>query len=186
MQGHQHRQSDALDAKNQKAGRVVLFVAAAWVLSLGFDVLLHAGLLSRLYLQPSAFLLGPEEAFRRIPLGYLAFVILTLALYWLVLRLDIRGAWAGFRFGAIVGLVVWGGLAIGLYSISTAAPSLLVGWWLGQAIELGLTGAVLGAAVGGASLRRIWGSVSIAVVACLVVTIILQSIGWAPPMKVVQ
>ncbi len=165
---------------------MMLSVAAAWVLSIGFDVFLHAGLLARFYVEPSPFLLAPEEAFRRIPLGYLAFLILTLALYWLLRRLGVRGASAGLRCGAVAGFLVWGAFAIGLYSISTVALPLLVGWWFGQAIELGLAGAVLGAAANGVRLRRIWALVAIVVVACVAATIVLQSLGWAPPMKVVR
>jgi len=33
---------------------------------------------------------------------------------------------------------VWGALVIGLYSIRTASVPLLAGWWIGQAIEVGL------------------------------------------------
>lgn len=161
-------------------------VGAAWVLSLGFDAFLHAGLLARLYVQAGPFLLHPEASFRRIPLGYSSFLVLTLSLYWLFQRLDIRGIARGLRHGGIVGLVVWGALLLGLYSISTAALPLLAGWWVGQAIELGLAGAVLGAAADGASLRRIWVVVALAVLGCIVATTALQTLGWAPAMRVVQ
>jgi hypothetical protein len=159
-------------------------VAAAWVLSLGVDLFLHAGLLARLYLEPSPFLLPAAEAFRRIPAGYLAFLVLTAALAWVLARLDVRGMVAGFRLGAAAGVVVWGALALGLYSISTAGLSLLLGWWLGQALELGLAGAVLGAAAGGTPVGRIWRRVIVAVVVLAGLTIVLQSIGWAPAMEV--
>ncbi len=168
------------------ASRMMSSVAAAWVMSLGFDLLLHAGLLARLYVEPSPFLLGPGDAFRRIPLGYLTFLILTLSLYWLLGRLGVRGAGAGFRYGAAAGVVVWGALVVGLYSISTAAVPLLAAWWLGQALELGLAGAVLGAAATGVPLKRIWARVAIVVVASVVMTVVLQSLGWAPPMKLVR
>jgi hypothetical protein len=188
MQVHEGDELTPTDAARGTvaASRMMLSVAAAWVLSLGFDVFLHAGLLARLYAKPSPFLLEPEEAFRRIPLGYLAFLILTLTLYWLFRRLDVRGASAGLRYGAAAGVVVWGAFAAGLYSISTVALPLLASWWVGQAIELGLAGAVLGAAANGVPLRRIWAMVMIAVVACVAVTIVLQSLGLAPPMKVVR
>ena len=116
---------------------------------------------------------------RRIPLGYLAFLILTLALYWLLRRLHASGAAIGFRYGAAAGAVVWGALAIGLYSISTARLALLAAWWIGQSIELGLAGAVLGAAAGGVPLRRIWAMVAVAVLVCAAATIVLQSMGLA-------
>lgn len=165
--------------------RVLLSVAAAWILSIGFDLLLHGGLLASLYIGPSPFLLAPEEAFRRIPLGYLAFLVLTIGLSWLLRRLGVRGSILGFRYGAAVGAVVWGALVVGLYSISTATLPLLAGWWIGQTVELGLAGAVLGAAANQAPLKRIWAIVAVAVVAFAAGTIALQSLGLAPAMKVV-
>jgi hypothetical protein len=161
-------------------------VAAAWVLSLGFDLFLHGGLLAGLYLEPSPFLLPPEEAFRRIPLGYLAFLGLTLGLYWLFRRLGLRGATTGFRYGSAAGAIVWGALVIGLFSISTARPALLLGWWTGQAVELGLAGSVLGAAANGMPARRIWTLVVVVVVVLGAATIALQSLGLAPAMRVVR
>jgi hypothetical protein len=59
----------------------VLSIAAAWVLSVGIDLFLHGGLLARLYAEPSPFVLLAEDAFRRIPLGYLTFLILTVGLF---------------------------------------------------------------------------------------------------------
>lgn len=161
-------------------------VAAAWMLSIGFDLFLHGGVLARFYLEPSPFLLPPEEAFRRIPLGYLTFLGLTLALYWLLRRLGIRGSVDGFRYGAAAGAVVWGALTLGLFSITTATLSLLAGWWIGQTVELGLAGAVLGAAANRVSLKRIWAIVAVAIVALVAVTVALQSFGLAPAMKVAR
>jgi hypothetical protein len=162
-----------------RASRMVLSVAAAWLLSLGFDFFLHGGLLARLYVEPSPFLLGPEDALRRIPLGYLTFLILTVALYWFLRRLEVRGAAAGFRYGAAAGAVIWGALVIGLYSITTGRPTVLAAWWIGQTIELGLAGAVIGAGEAGAPLRRIWTIVAAAVLVLAAVTIVLQSTGLA-------
>jgi hypothetical protein len=168
-----------------KAGRAIPALAAAWVLSLGFDLFLHAGVFARLYVEPSGFLLAPEDAFRRIPLGYGAFLVLTLGLYWLIRQLGIRGAIAGFRFGVVTGAVVWGAFTVGLYSIATARLSLVAAWWIGQAIELGLAGAVLGTAAAGLPLKRIWAVVGVIVIACVIATVVLQTLGLAPPMKTV-
>lgn len=166
--------------------RVISSIAAAWVLSVGFDLFLHGGLVARAYVKTSPFLLPPEEAFRRIPLGYLAFLGLTMALFWLLRRLEITGVVAGFRYGAIAAAVVWGALAVGLLSISTATLTLLAGWWIGQTFELGLAGAVLGAAANRVPLKRIWVIVAVSVAVLAAVTIALQSLGFAPPMKVVR
>ena len=160
-------------------------ILAAWVLSLGVDLFLHGGLLAQIYVVPQPFLLAPEEAFRRIPLGYLTFLWLTASLYWLLHRLGVRGAAAGFRYGAAAGSVVWGALVVGLYSISTASVPLLAGWWIGQTIELGLAGAVLGAAAAGLRRGRMWALVIGVVVLLIIVTIALQSLGYAPAMRTV-
>ena len=160
-------------------------IAAAWVLSVGIDLFLHGGLLARLYVEPSSFLLPAEDAFRRIPLGYLAFLILTVGLFWLLRRLEVRGSTAGFRLGAVAGALVWGALVLGLYSISTASSSLLIGWWVGQTVELAFAGAVMGAAANGAALKRIWVVVGVAVVILASATVVMQSTGLAPAMKLV-
>jgi hypothetical protein len=160
-------------------------IAAAWILSLGIDLFMHAGLFARVYVQPSPFLLDAEAAFRRIPFGYATFLILTAGLYWLLNTLRIRGAAAGLRYGLGAGALVWGAHVIGLYSISTAAPALLAGWWLGQTVELALAGALLGAAAAGMTARRMWAIVVITIVACLFATVTMQSLGFAPAMKLV-
>ena len=160
-------------------------IAAAWVLSIGIDVFLHGGLLAHLYVEPSPFLLPAQDAFRRIPLGYLTFLILTIGLFWLLSRLQIRGFTAGFRLAAVAGAVVWGALVLGLYSISTANLSLLTGWWIGQTVELAFAGGVLGAVANRVPLRRVWIVVGVAVVALAAATVALQTLGFAPAMKVV-
>ena len=165
---------------------MALSIAAAWLMSLGFDLFLHGGLLARLYLGPNSFLLTPADAFRRIPLGYLAFLVLTAALYWLLRRLGVRGAVAGARYGAAAGAVVGGSFTVGLYSISTATLPLLAGWWFGQTVELALAGAVLGAARKGVPLKRIWSVVAVAVVLCFVATVAMQSLGLAPAARIAQ
>ncbi len=158
-------------------------ILAAWLLSLGIDFLLHAGILARLYLVESPFLLPPESAFARIPLGYFTFLVLTVALWWLIAPLGARGAAHGFKVGAISGAVVWGALLIGLFSISTAPADLLGAWWLGQAVELGAAGAVLGAGRVTPNRRPIYARVAFILFACLVATILLQVLGWAPAMQ---
>jgi hypothetical protein len=167
-----------------RSPRVLQPIAAAWILSVAFDLLLHGGLLAGHYVEPGPFLLPPEDAFRRIPLGYLAFLILTVGLFLLLRRLGVSGAVSGFRHGLVAGSVVWGAHVIGLYSISTAPIPLLAGWWIGQTIELGLAGAVLGAAAAGVPLKRIWLMVAAASLIFVGVTVTLQSLGFAPAVKV--
>lgn len=163
--------------------RAAALVLPAWVLTLGIDLFIHAGAMADFYMREIPFLVDPVTAFRRIPVGYLSFLLLTGALYWLLLRSGTRGAGAGLRWGTLAGLTVWGSLLLGLWSITTAPADLLLGWWLGQGLELGLAGAVLGAGLGGVSLRRIWGLVGGAVLVLVVVVVALQTMGLAPAVK---
>jgi len=158
-------------------------VLIAWFLALGVDVFLHAGLFARLYLTPGPFVLPAEQAFRRIPLGYVAFLVLTAGLYWLCRRLEVRGIRAGWWHGSAVGLVLWGGLLLGLYSVSTAGAPLLAAWWLGQAVELGASGAVIGGLAAGMAPARMLLRVTLIVLALFILTVVLQSLGLAPPMR---
>jgi hypothetical protein len=158
-------------------------VLTAWFLSLGIDLFLHGGLFARLYQARSPFLLSADEAFARIPFGYLAFLLVTAGLFWLCRRLDVRGFQAGWRHGFGFGVVVCGGLMLGLYSITTAGVPLLAAWWVGQAVELGVSGGVIGAAAAGVPPGRMFVRVTLIVVALFVITIALQSLGIAPPMQ---
>lgn len=96
---------------------------------------------------------------------------------------DVRGWRPGARFGAAVGLFVWGTMALGLWSITTAAVDTLASWALGQGVELGLAGMVLGAGRAGTPGRRIWLRVAGAVVVFVILTVVLQSVGWAPAVR---
>jgi hypothetical protein len=158
----------------------------AWFAVIGFDFLLHGGLLARLYTEPSPFLLPPEDAFRLIPLGYASFLVFEIFLVWLLIRLEIRNSNSGFLLGLKVGAAVWGAMVLGLLSISTASISLMAGWWIGQTIEAGIGGMV---AAAGLETTRPWRMliyVILFVIAMIIVTVILQSIGLAPAMRVDQ
>jgi hypothetical protein len=146
----------------------------------GTDLVLHAGILAWLYAQPSPFLLDPVQAFNRIPLGYLSFFVLALLVH-VAARLGIQHWRAGMQFGLMLGASVWGALALGLASISTAPWGLLVGWFLGQTVELGLAGALVGAGLQGVRTRKLWLFVIGWCIAAVAVTVLLQNVGLAPP-----
>lgn len=147
---------------------------------LGFDFFLHAGLLAGFYVEPSPFLLDPFDAFRRIPIGYLSFLLLAALLTWLMSRIDIQGWRDGLVFGLKLGALVWGAETLGLFSISTADAGLLAGWWIGQSAEMGVAGAVAGSGRARSRLRPLVVGVLALVVTAVVVTIALQSLGLAP------
>ncbi len=154
-------------------------VGLTWLAMVGFDLFLHAGVLAPLYDWGSPFLLSPGEAFARIPIGYLSFLVLAVALVWLLPRLGVADGRGGAALAGALGAVGWGALVLGLWSISTASPSLLVGWWLGQTAELALGGFLVGSVLSGARIRGLAGRVAVILVLGATSAIALQTIGYA-------
>jgi hypothetical protein len=147
----------------------------------GLDLALHAGLLAPLYHWDGPFLLPPGQAFVRIPVGYLGLLVLAVAMVWLLERLDVWGAGRGAAVGAGVGAVASGALLLGLWTISTADPELLVGWWLAQTSELAVCGSIIGAARAGTSQRGLAIGVGALLLVAAVSAVLLQTIGYASP-----
>lgn len=169
---------DSTNLSKHPLGFYIKLILLSWFAMIGFDFFLHAGLLSSLYSQPSPFLLPPERAFALIPVGYASFLLFDIFLLWLIIRLDIKGIKEGLIFGLQVGLFTWGAFAIGLYSIATASPTLLLAWFLGQAIELGIAGGIIGYGLNQKSLKRVLYYVIVFVIVSLVVSIVIQNITW--------
>ena len=132
----------------------------------------------------SPFLLQPAQAFGLIPVGYSAFLLIAVLVVWLMVRLSIIGWIQGFLFGLKLGGLVWGALMLGLASSTTAELSLLIGWFLGQSAEMAVGGAVTGAALAGARLLRLFVIVLALNLLLAAVTILLQSVGLAPALRI--
>lgn len=172
-----HMQSAAPDFSRRF---LLQLVSIAWLAMLGVDFLLHAGLLAGLYLQPSPFLLSPLTAFQLIPLGYLSLLLLAVLMTWLLLNLKRYGWCAGAVFGLKLGGLTSGALVLGLISISTARFTLLMGWFVGQTLEMALAGAVIGSGLAGVRLRRLFGAVVGLVLVSVIAVVVLQTLGVAP------
>jgi len=166
------------------ARRLGLIGLLGWISMLGVDFFLHAGLLAALYTQPSQFLRPPTQAFALIPLGYASFLLITILLVWLMAQLIVIEAFQGFMFGLKLGALMWGAVALGLLSISTADLSLIAGWFAGQSIEMAIAGAFVGAALGGARLTRLFAWVVAGIVLLVIITIAMQSLGLAPAVRI--
>jgi len=93
-----------------------------------------------------------------------------------MIKIGLKGTKAGFKFGLTLGFFIWATLAIGLVSISRAPYLLLLGWVLGQTLELGLAGAILGYGFDKKNLKKIsiW-CISIFFVS-LILSIVLQNV----------
>lgn len=168
---------------SRSAGRLVMVTLLTWLAMLGFDVFLHGGLLARLYLEPSPFLLPADDKFRLIPLGYAAFALGAILLVWLMSAARISGPRRGFVFGLKLGVLVWGAQALGLASMTTARPMLLAAWFVGESIQTGVAGAFAGAALKASRMRRVVIGVIAFVVLMVIATVVLQSTGLAPAEK---
>jgi hypothetical protein len=164
-------------------GRVLVLIGIAWLSMIGFDFFLHGGLLARWYAASSPFLLPPATAFARIPLGYLSFALLAVLVVWTLQRAKVEGWRHGGAVGLWIGSLVWGSLSLGLYSISTAPPGLLFGWFAGQSVELGIAGAVLGAGLSGQPIGRLFLMTLAFTIVAIMATITLQILGVAPAIK---
>lgn len=164
--------------------RLVLITLLSWLSMLGFDFFLNAGLLARLYLEPGPFLLPPAEAFRRIPIGYLSFLLTAVLLVWLMSRLGTKGWRGGFGFGLKLGGLASGSTVIALLSITTASIGLLAGWFIGMTLQVAVAGAVAGSGLAGQSLRRLFLKVIAVVLSLAVATIALQTLGLAAAVRI--
>lgn len=160
--------------------RLILVAILGWLASLGVDLFLNAGVFAGAFFESSPFLLDPQELFVRIPLGYLSFLLLAGLLTWLMARLSIEGWRAGARFGTVVGGLVHGAGALGLASVSTATPTFLAVWFVGQTLQAAATGAVVGRGLAGRNLRRLALTVVVFVGVLVGTTIALQSLGFVP------
>lgn len=165
---------------NNSNRRLSVIAILSWLSMLGFDFFLHAGLLARLYLRPSPFLLPPTKAFRLIPLGYTSFLLMAVLLTWMMDKLGIVGKRRGLIFGLKFGGMVWGAFVLGLLSISTAEGTLLLGWFFGQALELGVAGAVVGSGLSGERLKRVFVVVLTFTLFSVIITVLYQNSVLAP------
>lgn len=166
--------------------RSVVTVSLSWLAIVGVDLSLHAGVLAPLYDWSSPFLVSPGEAFGRIPIGYLALLILAVSLAWLLARLNVEGGRDGARIGGAFGAVIGGALLLGLWSVSTAHPAVLAGWWIAQTVELAIGGAVIGSIRGGVRVRTVAWRVAVLIVIGAISAVVLQTIGYASAPVLVQ
>ena len=79
-----------------------------------------------------------------------------------------------------LGSLTWGAFVLGLMSISTASFALLIGWFVGQTLEMALAGAVIGSGLAGVRLRQLFGIVIVVALLSVITVITLQTLGVVP------
>jgi hypothetical protein len=150
---------------------------------LGLDLLLNAALFARMYQDAGTFMLAPTEAFRRIPLGYLAFLILAIGVVEFMYRLRVTRLIDGVRVGLLIGAVLAATWSLGLYSIASLSAQVAFAfaaiWW--TLVVLGSGVAATG--LGQTSLRGLALRVAAFDVVCIAIVIVLQSFGVVPTVK---
>ncbi|MBT4711312.1 MAG: hypothetical protein HOB82_07275 [Alphaproteobacteria bacterium] len=157
-----------------------ILIVLAWLAVIGLDFLLNAGIFATVFAEDWEFLLSPQDLFRRIPLGYGAFLVLAILVAWVLGRsagAAPMNALAGVRVGVRVGLFVGAAGALGLASISPAPMGILVAWFFSYFLGAGVAGTVLGAGMGGMRIRALAPRVGGFFVACVAVAIGIQNLG---------
>jgi hypothetical protein len=157
--------------------RVALVV---WLAMVGLDFVLNAALFAGMYEEGGAFLLEPAEAFRRIALGYLAFLVLAAGVVELAFRLGATTLSQGIRVGVATGAVLGAAWSLGLYSIATLSPQVAVAFAAIWFALLTVAGVISAVGLGRASLRGL--ALQVAGMALLgaIAVVTLQSFGVVP------
>ena len=158
-------------------GQLLRVVLLSWLGVLGIDFLAYGGVFAGLFQEGNGFFLSPLELFRRIPAGYLSFLLMVGFLVWLMVRFDTRGGRDGLKLGCLVGAVVGASHLMGLWSIAPAPLRLLLIWWGVQVVELGVGGAIAGTAFSGVPFWKLTLIVVVGVMVMFVATIVMQNTG---------
>ena len=108
--------------------RLIQITALAWFAVIGLDFFLDAGLLARFYRWDLPGFLPPLKMFLYIPLGYVAFLLWTILLVWLMIRLPVSGFRAGAMFGLKVGILIAAAGFFGEMSVFAFPAWMLLLW----------------------------------------------------------
>ena len=165
-------------------GKFALRIAACWIVMIALDLLLNAGAFAKLWFEPGPFLLGPEDLFRRLPLGYTAFLLQATAYVWLANHMGVKSARQGALFGLKLGVILGVAAALGLRSGTTASWTiLLVAWLIGGTVLTTGAGFMAGFSCEHGEKRALLSALLLLVGAVIVISI-LQSTGLAPARRI--
>jgi len=166
--------------------RIISIVLLGWLVAIAVDFFQHAGLFAKLWLESAPAFLPPEVLFQRIPFGYMAFLLATVLVTWLMVRLNLSGWKQSAAFGFKFGVASEGILVLGILSVFSVSPTLLMAWFFGGVAQYSIVCAVIGSGLGGSHLGHLWAKALVFVVSLVVITIILQTLGYAPVMQLTK
>ena len=152
----------------------------AWLAMLGLDFLLNSALFASMYQAGGPFFLAPGEAFRRIPVGYLAFLILAIATVEIANRLRVATFADGVRLGLAMGGVLSAVWSLSLFSIATLPALVALAFAVIWLALLVMGSAIASSGLARGSLRGLAFGVVAFDVFCVVTVIALQSFGLVP------
>lgn len=153
----------------------------AWLMAIGVDLLLNAGLFSRLFDQTREPGLLPDDVlFRRIPVAYLSVGFVVVYLGCLFDRTDIRGTKAGAALGALSGLVVAGMGIVTLWTAIDITGLFVAAGAFVQVCMLTASGAVLGAFRANGDRRRLSRRVLLLALLAALAGIVAQNVLGGP------
>ena len=126
-------------------GRFLLAILVAWFAASVLDFLINAVLLGTDFKTTAGYWRPPAELQELVPLGRLAFLVTVIA-YGLVVRYLLRSVnlVAGLALGGCLALSAFAGVTLGMYSVVTWPPRMLLAWGLQGALNALLIGAVFG------------------------------------------
>ena len=158
-------------------------ILLSWLGFIGFDLFLHAGLLAKLYHEDNPAILPPLDAFYLIPVGYFAFFLYCVFLYWLILTTKISDRIAIIKFSVMVGVFLGIASTLAQVSILQVNELLLIGWGIGFIIEIFIAGTIIAYALTGYSHKKLFYLVILFDFALFIITVVMQNIGLAPPLE---
>lgn len=160
--------------------RLIQVTALGWLAIIGIDLLMNAGILGPFINWEQPGLLPPMKMFQYIPLGYAAFLLLTVLLLWLMLRLNVSGARAGAVFGVKFGVLLAAAGFLGEMSIFAFPKATLFCFALDKALYCIVLGAVIGSGLAAESLRPLTRRVVALFLLCIVISVVMQNLGLVP------
>jgi hypothetical protein len=156
--------------------KFALRMLASGIFMMAFDLFLNAGVFAKIWLEPSSFLLDPQQLFHRIPLGYIAFFLEAGIYVWLTMKVGAK-TW---RQGCVLGLMVGGLLNIasvfGLRSGTTASWPILFVWLIGGVALTAGACLMTGLSTERGEKRALLAAI-LALVVAFILIIVLQSTG---------